>query len=149
MSDANLTQAEADALLAIEKHRADDDERDFPSLGGRIEVPLISADGRERFILDLSRGRINIGKGTYQSRGRQVVILARLDFGGAPHRNPDGEEVDSPHLHLYREGFGDKFAFPVPGDRFRNLEDAWLTLEDFMQFCNIIQPPIIRRGLFI
>lgn len=149
MSDASLTQAEADALLAIEKRRADEDERDFPGAGGMIAVPLVSTDGRERFHLDLRRGRINIGKGTYQNRGRQVVSLARLDCGGAPHRNPDGKEVGSPHLHLYREGFGDKFAFPVPSDHFRNLDDAWLTLEDFMQFCNIVHPPIIRRGLFI
>ena len=148
MSEASLSQAEADALLAMEKHRADEDGRDFPGLGGVIAAPLISADGRERFHLDIRRGRINIGKGTYQNRGREVVILARLDFGGAPHRNPDGEEVGSPHLHLYREGFGDKFAFPVPSDCFRNLEDAWLTLEAFMRFCNIVHPPIIRRELF-
>lgn len=148
MSDTSLTQAEADALLAMEKHRADEHERDFPDLGGGLVVPLISGDGRERFLLDLRRGRINIRKGTYQNRGRQVVILARLDFGGAPHRNPDGEEVVSPHIHLYREGFGDKFAFPVPDDRFTNLEDAWLTLKDFMRFCNIVRPPIFRRGLF-
>ena len=77
-----------------------------------------------------------------------MAILARLDFGGATHRNPDGEEIGSPHLHLYREGFGDKWAFPVPSDSFADLEDPWRTLEDFMQFCNIIEPPVIRRGLF-
>ena len=34
-----------------------------------------------------------------------------------------------PHLHLYREGFSNKWAFPVPLDRFQNLGDPWLTLE--------------------
>ena len=73
-------------------------------------------DGREEFLLDIRRARIDLAKGTYQNRGREVVILARLDFGGAPHRNPDGEEIGSPHIHLYREGFGDKWAFPIPSE---------------------------------
>ena len=148
MADANLTQAEADTLLALPKWRVDEEERDYPQLGGKITIPLVSVDRRERFLLDLHPGRIGLAKGTYQNRGRQVVILARLDFGGAPHRNPDGNRVASPHLHLYREGYDDKWAFPVPSNRFPNLTDAWQTLEDFMQYCNIVQLPFIRRGLF-
>lgn len=77
---ANLTQAEADALMALEKRRVDGTERDYPDLGGQITLPLISTDMREQFLLDLRRGRIDLRKGTYRSRARQVVILARLDF---------------------------------------------------------------------
>lgn len=148
MATTELTQAEADALLALEKRRVDGTEWDYPDLGGRVTVPLVSVDRREQFLLDLRRARIDLTKGTYQNRGRQVVILARLDFGGAPHRNPDGEEIGSPHLHLYREDFGDKWAFPVPDDRFADLSDPWQTLRDFMRFCNIVDPPLLRRGLF-
>lgn len=111
-------------------------------------MPLASTDRRERFFLDLRRARIDLGKGPYQNRGRQVVILARLDFGSAPHRNPDGEEIGSPHFHLYREGYGDKWPFPVPPGQFPNLHDPWMTLEDFMKYCNVVEPPNIRRGLF-
>ena len=150
MADLNLTQAEADALLAMEKYRTETDtEWGYPDLGGRITVPLTSKDGREQFFLDLRRGRLDLGKGTYQNRGRTVVVLARLDFGGAPHRNPDGEEISSPHLHLYREGFGDKWAFPVSLDNFPKIHDPWQTLEDFMRFCNVVEPPVIHPGLFI
>ena len=148
MTGASLTQAEADGLLAMRKRRADATERQYPDLGGRIAVPLFSMDGREQFSLDLRRARIDLRKGTCQNRGRQVAILARLDFGAAPHRNPDGKEIGSPHLHLYREGFGDKWAFPVPPDRFPNLHDPRLTLKDFMSFCNVVEPPVIRWGLF-
>ena len=148
MTDANLTQAEADTLLAVEKHRADSTERDYPGLGGRVTAPLVSLDGREHFFLDIRRASIDLGKGTYQNRGRHVAVLARLDFGGPPHRNPDGEEIGSPHLHPYREGFGDKWAVAVPHGSFANIGDPWLTLEDFMRYCNITQPPNIRRGLF-
>jgi len=37
---------------------------------------------------------------------------------------------------------------PVPADRFTTTNDLWTTLEEFMRFCNIIQPPRIERGLF-
>ena len=148
MADMNLTQAEADALIAMEKHRVNEDRNDFPMGGQSLVLPLQSADRREQFLLDLSRGRIDLLKVKMQNRGRQVVVLVRLDLGGAPHRNPDGGEISAPHLHVYREGYGDKWAIPVPTDRFRATGDLWVTLEDFMRFCNITQRPHIERGLF-
>mgnify|MGYP000104584965 FL=1 len=148
MADINLTQAEADALIAMEKHRATEDRSDFPMGGQSLLLPLQSSDKREQFLLDLSRGRIDLLKVKMQNRGRQVVVLVRLDLGGAPHRNPDDEEIPTPHLHVYREGYGDKWAVPVPVDRFRVTGDVWATLEDFLRFCNITQPPHIERGLF-
>jgi len=148
MADLNLTQHEADALIAMAKHRVDNTHWNYPDLEGAISIPLASADRRELFVLDLRRGRIDLAKGTYQNRGRQVVVLVRLDFGGSPHRNPDGEEIGSPHLHLYREGYGDKWAVPVPSDRFSNVGNPWQTLDDFMRYCNVVEPPAIQRGLF-
>ncbi|HYM62636.1 MAG TPA: hypothetical protein VEZ11_17260 [Thermoanaerobaculia bacterium] len=148
MTDIILTQTEADALIAMEKHRANDDRSDFPLGGESIVLPLQSPDKREQFLLDMSRGRIDLLKVKLQNRARQVVVLVRLDLGGAPHRNPDDEEIQAPHLHLYREGYGDKWAFPVPSDRFTKIADLWATLGDFMRYCNITQPPYIERGLF-
>lgn len=148
MADMNLTQAEADALIAMEKHRSTGDRSGFPMGGQSLVLPLQSVDKREHFMLDLSRGRIDLRKVKMQNRGRQVVVLMRLDLAGAPHRNPDDVEVPAPHLHIYREGFGDKWAVAVPADRFRSIDDVWGTLEDFLLFCNITQPPHIERGLF-
>jgi hypothetical protein len=148
LTDIILTQAEADALIAMEKHRANDDQNDFPMGGESIVLPLQSPDKRELFLLDLSRGRIDLLKIKLQSRGRQVVVLVRLDLGGAPHRNPDDQEIPVPHLHVYREGYGDKWAIPVPANHFTKTTDVWTTLEDFTRFCNITRPPHIVRGLF-
>ncbi len=148
MAEINLTQAEADALLAVPKIKVNDDQWEYPGLGGKLAVPLTSTDKREKFFLDLSRGRIDLLKGTYQNRGRHVVVLARLDFGGPPHRNPDGEEIASPHLHTYREGFGDKWAYPLPIEAFPSITDLWQSFFDFMRYCNITAPPNIQRGLF-
>jgi hypothetical protein len=149
MAEINLTQTEADALIAMEKYCLDDRVWDYPGLGGAIAVPLVAPDKKENFFLDITRSRISLAKGTYQNRGRHVVVLARLDFGGPPHRNPDDSEVPCPHLHLYREGYGDKWAYPAPTDSFANLGDLWQTLEDFMRYCNITRPPIIQQALWL
>lgn len=148
MAEINLTQADADALLAMEKHRIDDTVYDYPSLGGSVRISLQSPDKRESFVLDITRSQIKLTKGTYQNRARGVVILARLDFGGGPHRNPDDQEIDCPHLHVYREGFGDRWAVPLPAGRFANATDPWLLLLEFMKFVNITVLPDVRRGLF-
>lgn len=148
MPEINLTQAEADALMAMPKVRINEYVWDYPGFGGTISVPLRSTDRRETFVLDVSRSQIDLLKGKYQNRGREVVVLVRLDFGGAPHRNPDGKEIVCPHLHLYQEGFGDKWAIEVAKDKFPNIADLWQTLQDFMRYCNVIEPPFIERGLF-
>lgn len=76
------------------------------------------------------------------------MVLARIDIGGAPHRNPDDTELPCPHIHLYREGFGDRWAFPVNPDEFADTTDPWQTLMDFLRFCNVTRPPEFDRGLF-
>ena len=149
MADMNLTAAEAEALILMPKIKVNDDRHDYPGTGGSLVIPLPSEDKREEFLLDIYRGRIDLLKGTYQNRARQVVVLVRVDFGGAPHRNPDGVEISSPHMHLYREGFGDKWAVPLPLDKFPNVADLWQLLDDFMRFCNVVDRPDIVRGLFI
>lgn len=112
-----LTQAEADALLAMEKHRTSADRLRLPDIGGGLTVSLTSADGSESFHLDISRSRINLAKGKVQNRARTTVVLAHIDIGGAPHRNPDGEEIACPHVYLYRKGYGDRWASPIDPER--------------------------------
>lgn len=148
MAEIILSQAEADDLIRMEKHRVNDDRHSFPWTGESLTVPLQSEDGREKFLLDISRGRIDLLRGKYQNRAQQIIALVRLDIGGPPHRNPDNEEIPCPHLHLYREGYGDKWAMLVPVDQFARTNDLLGTLQDFMTFCNVIEPPFIEGGLF-
>jgi len=142
-----LTQHEADSLLAMEKHFLGIGRFTFPGLGSSLRFILHSIDKREEFNLDITRSRILLEKITFQTRARKVVVLARLDIGGAPHRNPDGEEIASPHLHLYREGYGDKWAEPLP-EIFQGIRDSFLLMDTFMDYCRIVSKPTIDRGLF-
>jgi len=137
MGDALLTQTEAETLLSMEKNRATDEVYVFPGMGGALRVPLFSPDKREEFVLDITRGRID---------ARSVIVLLRLDIAGPDHKNPDDTIIPCPHLHVYREGFGTKWAFPIPA-LFTAPSDLWLTLAHFMTYCKISTAPNIVQGL--
>ena len=145
---AQLGQAEADALLAMEKHRADNTVRQFPLPGDSLLIPLKSADGAEAFVLDVQRkGLIKLSKVTYQARARKEIILARLDIEGPPHRNPDQTEIPCPHLHVYREGFDDRWAIAAPPSDFTDTSDLYAAFGDFLRFCNVTLTPVVNPGL--
>jgi hypothetical protein len=148
MADIEITQAEADSLIAMEKRFVDDNDWTFPVAGARIGLALTSLDKRENFMLDVTRAQIKLTKATYQNRARQVIILVRLDLDGPPHRNPDGTEILCPHLHVYREGFGDKWASAAPVDRYTNTLDLFSTCEAFLEHCNITGASRMQKGLF-
>lgn len=148
MAGQDISQAMADALFNMKKHRADEREHRFSVPGQKLFIELASEDGREKFYLDLYRGKRSVFKVSLQNRARQTVSLRRLDINGRKHTNPNGRVAPTPHLHVYREGFGDSWAEPAPLDIFSNLNDVWTTLQDFMRYCNISKPPIIRRDLF-
>lgn len=154
MTNIFLTQCEANSLIKLDKisdSSAPGNNSNvivLPDLGGKINVPLICINQREKFSLDLSRGRISLNKKTNQLRCHQVICLVRLDIGGPSHRNPDDEEIPSPHLHIYKEGWGDKWAYAIPKDQFQTLDNYYKTLFDFMKYCNITEPPMFQKGLY-
>ena len=147
MAEINLTQEEADALMAMEKFFVDRAAVAFPHRGHRKIYSLKSADKREEFLLEIWRGRVDIRKLSLQNRARQAVVLLRLDLGGVPHRNPDGQKIAPPHLHVYRVGEGDRWAIPAPPGPFTALDNPYKTLAEFMSYCNIVSPPQIQREL--
>ncbi len=141
-----ISQKEADELLAMRKIATDTKQYTYPSLGGRIEIPLESENRRESFTLMITRGRIDMRKNSYQSLARRVIILVRVDIAGAPHCNPNGAQIACPHIHIYREGYGDKWAQPLPAI-FKDHTNHWHVLQDFMLFCNIDEVDI-KRDMF-
>ena len=108
---------------------------------------------------DLRPGRPNVhegtrgGRPTFQTRARRTIVLARIDIAGKAHRNLDnyphrpGQRFTGVHIHIYREGFGDRVAY-LPEDltAFRIPQQPhdldWLTA--FLDFCNIIDRPAIQ-----
>lgn len=147
MAEIDLTQAEADHLIQMEKHRVSDDVIDFPGPGERVNIPLQSPDRREAFYLDVTRAAVKLTKATFQNRGRQVVVLLRLDIDGALHRNPNGEEVPCPICMCTARDLPINGHSPYPelSPENRTLYDV---LSLFMNHCNVTQPPNVQKGLF-
>jgi len=141
-----LTQLEADALIAMPKQFMVDVAIRLPP-GADHNYDLRGEDLRERFVLDLRRSRIRLSKLRYQTRARVVVVLVRLCLNGPPHPNPDGTLLGGTHLHIYREGFGDKWAYELDPVEFSNTGDMWQTLMDFCRYCQILPLPPIEPEL--
>lgn len=144
-----LTQEEADKLLKYPKKAISANDYNFPTTKtSKLKIPLKSTDELYSFYLDINRNKFNLYKITYQNRYIKETILARLDLNGAPHQNPDHSEVSGNHLHLYKEGYSDKFAIELP-EEFNNIDtkDIEKILVAFLKYCNIINPPTFRYSL--
>ena len=154
-----LTQTEANELIEMKKICKSEESYSFPQGGKSLKIPLLSEDGQERFLMDVSRGRMKILKCTYQERYEETIILLRLDINGPPHTNPyanpppldelmpfNGKRIQEPHLHRYVEGYSDRWAIPVPSDRFPDLSDLFATFDNFFDFCNVRKKPKITFG---
>jgi hypothetical protein len=145
IGSASITQGEADALIAMVKTFADTAVISIPP-GIDDTRGLIGADPNERFLLDIWRSTFRLSKVRHQTRSRQIIVLVRLDIDGAPHTNPDGERLTGTHLHLYREGYDDKWACAIDARLFPNLTDIQRCFVDFCAYCNIQSLPPFQGG---
>ena len=148
MPETELTQFEADSLLRLEKYCLDPRPVIYPPTDYKTVVPLVSKDRKEEFCLDISCGRIDIARCKFQNRARQSVILARLEYGAHPHRNPDGREVLGTHLHLYRVDDADHWAYSLPEEVFGGCHSPTELLDGFMNYCHVVGKPPIAEGMF-
>ena len=143
-----LTDEEADYLIKVEKLCLETKEFKFPFNGGKVVIPLVSKDKKEEFLLDINRASIDINKNTFQNRVRKCIKLVRLDLGGAPHRNPDGKEIGTPHIHIYKNGYEDKFAYELP-EFFLTCKTIKDYFYKFLEYCNVTKKTNIEMGLFV
>ena len=145
MSEIILTEREAKALIKMDKKLLKP-QVEWSPIGGSVEVLLKSQNNQEDFILNYRRGRINLSKRNHHLR-KQTIGLVRLDIGH-PHRNPDGKEVGTKHLHLYKEGYNNlRWAYDIPKKDFSHLDDVEQTIVDFLNYINVVNIPDVQRGL--
>lgn len=152
VATTNIPQHVADALFAMEKHSVSDEMILFDRLGQSENIMLVSVDKTEEFYLDLTRGRQSLFQISMQNRAKKDVVLVRLDINGPPHRNPKSKVLlPTPHLHVYRENFGDRWAEPAPTHIFSDLNSELTTLREFLRYCYITKPPniMLQGGLSI
>ena len=146
-----LTQSDIDLLLNMIKQLKSNDKIVFPPFGTEIKLDVISTTTKDKFIIDISRkGYIKINRCTYQTRYQKSIILLRLDVNGPPHTNPDGEVIPCPHLHIYREGYESKWAFPLQDKiNVQNPDDLIEILIRFLEYNKISNIPEIEEQMFL
>lgn len=143
-----LTEKEVERLIDLMKNFVDRARIDFPGFGGYLEREATSYNAHDLFLIDVNRrGKKKPTKCTFQERYGVTDIIFRLDIDGPPHDNPDGVEVICPHLHVYREGFADKWAFPIDPQQFSDTTNLTKSFREFLALCKIHDLPEIQASL--
>jgi hypothetical protein len=143
-----LSQSEADILLSLEKRFvAAPTIRLAPGVDETHDLVGALDTHEEHFLLDIWCGTKRTTKLKYQTRGRKVFVLARIDIDGAPHTNPNGDRIDGTHIHLYREGYEDRWAWPLDPGQFSNVTDSQTLLADFCRLCHIERSYVVQGAL--
>ena len=145
-----LLQQDADRLIRLPKKSLAKRDAPFPqSKGGPI--PLKAVYANEEFMLDITLGRTNALKASFQLRTKSNIILVRLDINAAhTHTNPNGQIIGFTHLHIYKAEFDDRYAYELnklpdnltftpPHDQ--NNMIKWL--HAFLDFCHILHDNIV------
>lgn len=153
----DLKQSIADEYFKLEKVPFENKYNNitFPTIGNSINVKLFSEKEAE-FYLDIKNSMSNrilcLKKITFQNRYLKTYTLRRIDLGNKPHKNPKinfkiNDLLDKynvclikePHIHIYVEGFGDKWAIPLTEiENFKNNQNnEYILLKQFVEYCNI------------
>lgn len=144
-----LTQFEADRLIQMSKIFVDNDpivvSPGISSARELLEATVSSS--RSTYLLDIWMGTIRLSKIKYQTRTRSTIILVRLDISSSPHTNPDGQTIGGTHIHIFREGFEDKWAFNLDPYLFSNPNDKAASFTDFCSYCNVLNPPSFQVAM--
>lgn len=146
----SLSQDEFNHLIKLKKKFQDSDAIELGPHPIEWQKKIVSTESKDTFIMDFRRASIEVKKYTFNKRFRTAVVLLRFDSHGR-HTNPPGTDekiFNGPHVHLYREGFEDKWAFPVEE---LGVKDASSMLDVFNQitnYCNIEKIPNVNQSLF-
>lgn len=146
-----MEQQTIDYLLSLEKEFKDF-AIIFPGANEKISLEAISVDRSESFHIDINRtGTLRLTYATFQERYATTQVLVRLDLNDSKtHQNPDGSVITGPHIHICKEGFGDRWAYLLDDfnlyhfSQDKNLTTSFL---EFCEFCNVHNIPTIQERM--
>lgn len=144
-----LTQREANTLIEIEKLLTSTDTVRFPERRETKLYPVHYHRENRRYddmTISAYRGNKNPQKVSFRLLYSQCIILLRIDTEDpTPHENPDKTRIEpfEPHIHIYKEGYGDKFAYPLPKE-FTNADDIIGLFMEFLAYSHIINLNLVH-----
>ncbi len=137
-----LTQDQADSLIEALKEAIREDAFEWTPAQRHDEVFVAVEYEGLQFILTLNHNPFEI-RLHLRTKHRNIGLM-RVD--GAPyHSNPDGTELrNTPHIHVYREGYGLAWAEPID---WYSPTDPVGTLEHFLDEAHARFPAGIQMML--
>ena len=138
----SLTQTQAKTLIEALKEAVRQDQFIWDADTRYDETFIAVEQNGVEFILTLNRNSFEIR--LHLRTSVDNIGLCRID--AAPyHTNPDGTELrNTPHMHIYREGYGDKWAEPID---WYDTNNPQTTLERFLDEINARFPNGIQTTL--
>ena len=132
-----LTQALAEKYRNSPKRLKNVDKLNLSAEFKIMGEELISDEFGDIFKLDLGKNKIELKVLNCNTRANDCFVLARLDVNDREHKNPDGTKVGETHLHIYKEGFNDRFAYDPKEHGFSNFDNVSALILQFADFCKI------------
>ncbi len=141
---AHLTESEAEAMLNELKY-ALIDLLNLPGKGDSVSFDVKANDSANIYTIGIFRGSVNSRKMNYNARIKlnNTTLLELHINAGNRHMNPDGELVTGNHWHIYREGYGHSYAFPVPDISDHDFVDV--TIRFLERFHVVERPKILEQ----
>jgi hypothetical protein len=148
MGNMRLNQAEADGLIKVKKifldktpltvNRPYNEQRELKS----------ERDPYEVFYLNVTQTRIEFGKYGTVTRFFQIPLVRACINPDARHENPDGEILSGSHIHIYKQGYADKFAYPLKEHGFDDMLIVPF-IKKFLEYCNIEEIEINEQSILM
>lgn len=144
-----LTDTEVQRLIRLSKKFADTTEVTVPPSGAfEHSSELVAVEEREAFLLDVSRHAIRITRCKSQTRYARNIILLRVELDGPPHVNPDGTDVGPSHVHVYKEGYDDRWAYPLSNyPEFLQCSTLVDLVRSFCRYCGVVSVIPYQEGV--
>lgn len=150
----HITDTERDQLFGTPKEFTTDEMLMLGPNPIKWSRELKGLETKGIFNLDYYSGRLEL-KYSVNHRTRKSLVLLRY-CSHCFHTNPEdlGGEVfrNEPHIHLYREGYGDRYALKVV-DLFPHLtpqecEDIGIIMREILSKISVQNPPLITGTLW-
>ncbi len=93
----------------------------FPEENEAAQFPATGVTTNTEYIVDVNRKGCTLSRITFQNRAYVTTVLLRLDIDSKPHQNPDGKKIGGTHLHVYRQGYGETWAYELTDPRLLEL----------------------------
>lgn len=140
---SELSQEKANNLIAMDKFFTKNKQR-LPQVFEHAKIELSDSAKSITFYFDIDRrGKIEL-KSTLQNRYETNEILVRLDINGPEHINPDGTKVGRNHIHIYKEGYADRWAYDTDKFGFGVYNSFQEYFFKFCEYCHIQIPSNIQ-----